>query len=118
MKRFIATLAIVALMGSPAFAKKSMGMMPTCKSGDPVVWMNTKSKVMHMKGDPHYGTTKAGMYACQSDAMAKGAHMSGQKMSGGAMSGGAMSGDSTTGMKKKHHKKTGDMMASPAPAAT
>jgi len=113
MKRFIAALAIVALMGSPAFARKSMGTMPTCKTGDPVVWVNTKSKVMHMKGDPHYGTTKAGMYACESDAMARGAHMSGQKMSGGAMSG-----DSMTGMNKKHHKKTGDMMASPAPAAT
>jgi len=112
MKRFIAALAIVALMGAPALAKTSSmsGIMPTCKSGDPVVWVNTKTKVMHMKGDAHYGTTKAGMYACESDAMAKGAHMSGQKMSGGAM------GDSTmTGM--KHHKKK-DAMASPAPAAT
>ena len=112
MKRFIAALAIVALMGAPALAKTSSmsGTMPTCKSGDPVVWVNTKTKVMHMKGDAHYGTTKAGMYACESDAMAKGAHMSGQKMSGGAM------GDSTmTGM--KHHKKK-DAMASPAPAAT
>ncbi len=112
MKRFIAALAIVALMGAPALAKKSSmsGMMPTCKSSDPVVWVNTKTKVMHMKGDPHYGTTKAGMYACESDAMARGAHMSGQKMSGGAMGDDSM-------MAKKHHKKK-DAMSSPAPAAT
>ena len=112
MKRFIAALAIVALMGAPALAKTSSmsGTMPTCKSGDPVVWVNTKTKVMHMKGDAHYGATKAGMYACESDAMAKGAHMSGQKMSGYAKDDSSM-----TGM--KHQKKKG-MMETPAPAAT
>jgi len=112
MKRFIAALAIVALMGAPALAKKSSmsGTMPTCKSGDPVVWVNTKTKVMHVKGDAHYGATKAGMYACESDAMAKGAHMSGQKMSGYAKDDSSM-----TGM--KHQKKKG-MMETPAPAAT
>ena len=112
MKRFIAALAIVALMGAPALAKTSSmsGTMPTCKSGDPVVWVNTKTKVMHVKGDAHYGATKAGMYACESDAMAKGAHMSGQKMSGYAKDDSSM-----TGM--KHQKKKG-MMETPAPAAT
>ena len=112
MKRLLTALAIVALMGAPAFAKHAPGMMPTCAAGDPVVWVNTKSHVMHMKGDSRYGRTKHGIYACQSEAMARGAHMAGMKKSG------AMNGMSDDGMmKKKHHKKMSGSMT-PDPMST
>ncbi|MFN2460187.1 MAG: hypothetical protein ABR591_05825 [Candidatus Velthaea sp.] len=88
MKRIIACLALLALCVSPlaAVAKKTPPVaagMPSCKGSDPVVWVNTKSMVYHLQGDSYYGKTKAGKYACQSDAVAMGAHASGSKVKGG-----------------------------------
>jgi hypothetical protein len=42
--------------------------MPSCSSGDPVVWVNTSSKVYHLKGDRYFGNTKSGNYECKSAA--------------------------------------------------
>ena len=39
---------------------------------DEVVWLNTKSKIYHLKGTHYYGTTKQGEYACRKEADAAG----------------------------------------------
>ena len=46
--------------------------MPSCATNDPVVWINTKSKVYHTQGDAYFGKTKAGRYACTSKAISMG----------------------------------------------
>lgn len=38
----------------------------------PAVWVNTHTKVYHLPGDPHYGHTKYGGYACEDDAVRNG----------------------------------------------
>jgi ABC-type sugar transport system substrate-binding protein len=100
MKRFfaLAAFALVVFPGAGASAA-STAAMPACTAGDPVVWVNTKSKVYHMQGDPYYGNTKAGKYACKSAADAAGDH---------APKGAA----APSGKKSKHHPAT------PDPAAT
>ena len=133
MKRFLALAGALCLFALPLAAQAAkhtpaaMGAMPSCSAGDPVVWVNTRTKVYHMSGDSYYGKTKTGKYACKSDAVAMGAHASGRMskhgaMSGGAMSGGAMSGasapdDTATPMAgtMKHRKHRGAM---PMPTAT
>jgi hypothetical protein len=69
---FTLSLALAALpVAAPAAG------MPSCRAGDPVVWVNTKSHVYHLKGDQYYGKTKAGDYECESKAKASGARASG-----------------------------------------
>ncbi|MBD5653643.1 MAG: hypothetical protein IAI50_00490 [Candidatus Eremiobacteraeota bacterium] len=86
-------------MASPALAQSqpasfslpavhvAMMTMPKCKSSDPVVWINTRSKVYYMKGAAYYGKTSKGKYACMSAAVAMGAHAPGMshKMTSGSM---------------------------------
>ncbi|TAM90020.1 hypothetical protein EPN42_06590 [bacterium] len=76
-RKIIAAIALVAFSAAPAFARgtSSSSTMPTCKSDDPVVWVNTSSKVYHMSGDKYYGKTKHGMYQCESAAKADGDKM-------------------------------------------
>ena len=40
--------------------------------GQPVVWVNTASKVFHIAGSNTYGHTKKGAYMCEADATAEG----------------------------------------------
>ena len=40
--------------------------------GQPVVWVNTASKVFHVAGSNTYGHTKVGAYMCEADATAEG----------------------------------------------
>lgn len=47
---------------------------PQCKAGDPVVWLNTKSNVVHLQGDKYYGHTTHGRFLCKS-AAPKGSHV-------------------------------------------
>jgi hypothetical protein len=101
--RILIAMLALATMSSPTFAQTSMGSMgskgtigsmgsmgsmsPKCKSHDPVVWINTRSKVYYTKGSAYYGKTSKGKYACTSDALAMGAHAPGMthKMTGGSM---------------------------------
>jgi len=115
MKR-LAVFAFAALLGAslaPALAQtgSSSATMPTCSSGDPVVWENTSGSkhVYHMSGDKYYGTTKHGKYVCESQAKTDGYHAA--KMKGGMM-GGSM-GSSSSGS-----SSSGSTSASPAPAAS
>jgi hypothetical protein len=41
-------------------------------SADTVVWLNTKSRVYHLKGAEYYGHTKKGTYVCKKEADAAG----------------------------------------------
>ena len=65
-----------------------------------MVWVNTSTKVFHMKGTPMYGKTTHGKYVCESAAMAAGDHQA--KMSGSGAMGSSM----------------GHSMASPKPRST
>lgn len=40
----------------------------------PPVWVNEHTKVYHFPGDPYYGHTKYGGYACEQDAIRDGYH--------------------------------------------
>jgi hypothetical protein len=46
--------------------------IPQCKTGGPVVWVNTRSKIYYMQGTKYYGKTSHGSYACLSAAKAAG----------------------------------------------
>ena len=64
----------------------SRTMKPRCKSGDPVVWVNTNSHVYHLQGSKYYGNTKEGKYECKTAADTEGDHQA-KNESGAAMSG-------------------------------
>jgi hypothetical protein len=120
----VLVLALAVALPGAAFAKKappapgplSTATMPACAAGDPVVWVNTSSKVYHAQGTPWFGRTKAGVYACTSAAVAMGAkpagtHHASKKTPPPTSSSAAM--PSPNPKKKKH--KGGEMMM---PAAT
>jgi hypothetical protein len=46
-----------------------------CAGGQPV-WINERSHVYHVAGDPWYGRTKHGRYLCERDARKEGYHES------------------------------------------
>ncbi len=115
------TAVVVALAGPVNAASSST--MPTCASGDVVVWVNTKSHVYHMQGSRYYGNTKAGAYECKSTAEKEGnrqADVEHAKSSGGASPAasaipGATPMPSTSPRHHHHHRHA---EASPAPSAT
>ncbi len=112
-------LAAFAVPGLPAFAKQDL-TMPTCASGDPVVWVNTKSKVYHEQGSSTYAShTKNGKYACTSDAQKMGARAAHETMKKGAAMSAATPAASASPSTTKHRKpRKGTMSPTPAPAAT
>jgi hypothetical protein len=84
MKRYAAVLALVLAVGvpfgvsaktkgTPAPAGSLSAMVPSCPASDPVVWVNTSSKIYWAAGTEYYGKTKHGGYACTSVAKALGA---------------------------------------------
>lgn len=50
--------------------KTSQQMPPSSMKcpGDSVVWVNTRSHVYHLKGDPYFGSTKHGKFMCEKAA--------------------------------------------------
>jgi len=42
---------------------------------DTVVWVNTKTRVYHLRGERWYGATKGGAYVCRKEADAEGDRM-------------------------------------------
>jgi hypothetical protein len=123
MKRLASVLVLalaVALPGA-AFAKKapptpgalSTATMPACAAGDPVVWVNTSSKVYHAQGTPWFGRTAHGVYACTSAAVAMGAKPAGMRGASKKSPPTPSSAMPSPNPKKKKHKG-GEMM----PAAT
>jgi hypothetical protein len=118
MKRVAAILALTLAAAVPlgaSAAKTTTGKSAAsvkCASGDPVVWVNTDSKVYHMAGTRYYGKTKHGQYACKSTAESMGDHPA-SMTSGTSGAGGTMS---TKSGKMKKSKSGGTMpMASPSP---
>lgn len=77
MRSLVLVAALIAALLPLGARAAADSAMPTCAAGDPVVWVNTKSKVYHLQGDPYFGKTKDGKYACTSAATAMGAHASG-----------------------------------------
>jgi hypothetical protein len=42
-----------------------------CRRGD-TVWVNSRSHIFHLSGDPYYGHTKQGGYLCKDEALRDG----------------------------------------------
>ena len=131
MKRFAAVLALVLACTVPlaASAKKpkaspgpsgALSSTPVaCPAADPVVWVNTNSKIYWAAGTEFYGKTKHGGYACTSAAVAMGARAPKASPIGhkGAMTGPITPGPEASAMpaKKKKHRG-GAMMPAPSPS--
>jgi hypothetical protein len=112
-------VAAFLLASAPALAQSS-STKPTCAAGDPVVWVNSSSKVYHEQGDQYYGNTKHGKYACKSAAEAAGNHASGQKSKSASPApkaspaSGASAPPGPMSSSKHHHHKSSKMTSSPA----
>ena len=123
---FAAAFAVAICTGisAPAFAQTSSSAMPTCASGDPVVWVNTNTKKYHMQGDSYYGKTKQGKYLCKSAADSAGdkqAKMSSAKASGATTGTNMNTGTSRAPMSSGAAPGTNmnpESAPSPAPSAT
>ena len=74
---------------TPASSANQFASEPLAQAhcvGDSVVWVNLRSKAVHLKGTKFYGHTKSGAYMCQRDASASGMHATqGEKPSGPAV---------------------------------
>lgn len=68
---------------------------PRCKSGDPVVWVNTNSHVYHLEGSKYYGSTKEGKYECKTAADTEGDHQAKNEAPGSS---------SMSSSASKHHR--------------
>lgn len=62
--------ALHSMHGRNAMLAASASQL-NCGSSAPV-WVNEHTKVYHLPGDPYYGHTKFGGYACQEDAVRAG----------------------------------------------
>jgi plastocyanin len=140
VNRFVPLLALALTVAFPlgataakhAAAAAPGAMSPagvTCAAGDPVVWVNTETKVYHMAGTSYYGKTKHGKYACASDAGKMGAHAAKRESAKSAAKGGCTMSPESMGMgtsttpasggssaSGKHHRHKGGSMMSPMPA--
>jgi hypothetical protein len=125
-RRLLVLAAAVAAFAAPALPARAAQdlTMPSCAAGDPVVWVNTKSKVYHVQGSAVYANrTKNGKYACTSDAQKMGARAAKESMKKGitpaATPSTAAPAADATPMSTKHRKaRKGTMTPTPAPEAT
>ena len=124
MKRLAPFLVIALAAALPLEARAaasplpmSTAAMPACPENDPVVWVNTESKVYHAAGTTYFGRTKHGKYLCTSAAVQAGAHAAkGEKSSAGAMGSAAPAAmSSAEPATKKHRRKSGAMTPIPSP---
>jgi hypothetical protein len=67
----VTTGAPAAGVGNPPGFNDEASAKAHCAT-DEVVWLNTTSKIYHLKGTHYYGTTKHGEYACRKEADAAG----------------------------------------------
>ncbi|MBW4022003.1 MAG: hypothetical protein HIU92_02530 [Proteobacteria bacterium] len=69
-------LALAALMvvAAPALAKKTYPPVHPDIScpGDPIVWVNTASRVYHYQGERWFGRTEHGQFECEKAARKEG----------------------------------------------
>ncbi len=99
--RVLLALAAAAAFATPASAQTMSGpnmssmMRPKCTAANPVVWVNTRSKVYYLRGSTYYGKTTHGRYMCRSAAISMGDHQAGTATNG-------MMGHGTM-MGAKHH---------------
>jgi hypothetical protein len=63
--------AISTGAGQPPGFDTESAAQAHCTS-DTVVWLNTNSRVYHLKGQVYYGHTKVGAYVCKKEADAAG----------------------------------------------
>ena len=77
MLRHATLISLIVLAGSlalPAFAGGQPQTYPTEAEArracphDIVVWLNTKSRYYHYRGQPYYGKTDVGAYVCKAEA--------------------------------------------------
>ena len=88
MKHLLIASAMM-LMLAPAYAQQQPTTKPTTAAtqpmaqrppaslncgSDPIVWVNTSTKVYHVEGDRYYGATKQGKFVCEKSATAEGDH--------------------------------------------
>lgn len=78
-------IAVIPAQAAPAGAQASpgrtagvgtqatSGAVPACP-GDRAVWVNERSRAYHVQGDPLFGRTRHGKYACEAAAKAEGDH--------------------------------------------
>ena len=72
---YASTAGSPAPMSSPG-SNSAMATVPAgmdCGGTQPV-WVNERSHVFHLAGDPYYGRTKHGKYMCERDAAKAGYH--------------------------------------------
>lgn len=66
--------AETAQASQPSTAAHSSQASSRQPSGSDMVWVNTSSKVFHVKGDRYYGKTKSGKYMTEAEAVKEGYH--------------------------------------------
>jgi hypothetical protein len=79
-KLWVLTIAAGACVGLAELPRNASAVgvpIVHCAPGDPLVWLNTNTHIYHIKGSPLFGKTKAGKYACTSQARALGARAAG-----------------------------------------
>jgi hypothetical protein len=84
MIRLVAVSLLVSLISSGAFAERSASpkkhlvvyrtersAREHCPPGDKIVWADTRSHILYLPGDKHWGHTHGG-FACESEGRASG----------------------------------------------
>jgi hypothetical protein len=71
MTRITVLVVALCLTADAAAAKpvpRGAPLFDPCGPGDRVVWLNVKSGIYYLKGDPSYGRSAGGHFMCQEAA--------------------------------------------------
>lgn len=74
MKALAASVVLMLALARVSVAQAPQHDVPkglNCP-GDQVVWVNTRSRVYHFRGQRYFGSTLDGKYVCEKDAMREG----------------------------------------------